>query len=554
MDQRYNRRIILIGFSGTGKSKIAREIAEHLGWNTIDTDEEVSALARKGIAEIFAQDGEGRFREMEQEVLAAACQRSGVVIACGGGAVIAAGNRKLMKESGFVVCLEASPEVIYRRLVEDTRTSGGIRPLLNVPDPLERIRLLKESRQHHYAVADWIVHTDHLTPDEVRQETLRGWYYWSRARHEAPGWSPGDDLTCEVVTATSHYPVYVGWGLLGGLGERAARASLSGTAHIVSDETVFSIYGAAVIRSLKQAGIPAATFVVTPGETAKTLDTAGTIYDWLVERRAERNDTIVALGGGVICDLAGFVAATFLRGLPLVQVPTSLIAMVDASIGGKTGVNHPHGKNLIGAFYQPRLVMADVQTLTTLSDREMISGWAEVIKHGAVLDPGLFAFLQGNAVNLRKLDPQATTEAIRRSAAVKARIVSEDERESGKRILLNYGHTIGHALEAATDYGRFTHGEAVAIGMTGAAMLSHNLGLLPEEIVEEQRALLQELGLPANGSDIDLNRVVDVMRSDKKVRGKALRWVLLEKVGSPIIRDDVSEKQVTEVLQRLLKK
>ncbi len=552
MDKGSNRRIILIGFSATGKSRIGREIARHLGWGLVDTDQELTGLAGKDIPQIFAQDGEDRFREMEQQVLAAACQKTGVVIACGGGAVIAPHNRQLMKESGFVACLEASPEVIHRRLVEDTRTSGSIRPLLAAPNPLERIRQLKESRQHYYAVADWTVHTDHLALEEVLQETLRGWYYWSRARQEAPGWCPGDDLACEVVTAIAHYPVYVDWGLLRGLGQRVARVGLSGTAHIVSDQTVFSIYGDTVTKSLKEADIPAASFVVTPGETTKTLDTAARIYDWLIERRAERSDTIVALGGGVIGDLAGFVAATFLRGLPLVQAPTSLIAMVDASIGGKTAVNHPDGKNLIGAFHQPRLVMADVQTLTTLSDREMISGWAEVVKHGIVLDPGLFAFLQSNAVNLRRLDPQAATESVRRSVAVKARIVSEDERESGRRVLLNYGHTIGHALEAATDYGRFTHGEAVAIGMTGAAMLSHSLGLLPGEIVREQSALLQDLGLPAHGSGIDLNEVLDIMKSDKKVRGRAVRWVLLEGVGRPVVRNDVTEERVREVLQTLL--
>jgi 3-dehydroquinate synthase len=236
----------------------------------------------------------------------------------------------------------------------------------------------------------------------------------------------------------------------------------------------------------------------------------------------------------------------------LVQVPTSLIAMVDASVGGKTAVNHARGKNLIGAFYQPRLVLVDVQALGTLKKRELVSGWAEVVKHGMVLDPRLFAFLQGNTGKLVSLDAEATTEAVRRSIAVKSGIVSEDERESGRRILLNYGHTIGHALEAATGYGRFSHGEAVAIGMTGAAMLAHDLGLLPRDVLEGQSALLQAFGLPTGCSGVDTVNVQDAMELDKKARGKVVRWVLLKGVGSPVIRDDVAEERVREVLGRLL--
>lgn len=545
-------RIVLIGFSATGKSEIGQGLAEHLGWDLVDTDEEVSRLAGKSIPQIFDHDGEGCFREMEQQVLAKACEKTRVVIACGGGAVLDPHNRRLMKDSGVVVCLEAAPEKIYQRLPKDTDSSGNIRPLLAVPNPLERIRQLKESRQHYYAIADWTVHTDNLTLDEVCQGVLQGWYYWSRTHQEDDNRCWEGDLACEVVTTTAHYPVYVGQGLLHGLGEKIARAGLSGTAYLISDETVFSIYGDIVTKSLQSADIPSHYFVVTPGETTKTLDSAAKIYDWLIECRAERSDIVVALGGGVVGDLAGFVAATFLRGLPLVQVPTSLIAMVDAAVGGKTAVNHSSAKNLIGAFYQPCAVVADVETLATLPKKELIAGCAEVVKHAIVLDPVLFTLLKTNIEKLLRLDTEITTEAIRRSVAAKARIVSEDERERGRRILLNYGHTIGHALEAATDYGRFLHGEAVAVGMMGAAMLSHSLGLLPGEIVEEQRALLQISGLPTRFSGVDVNRVLDIMELDKKVKGKAVRWVLLRGVGKPVIRDDVNRDQVIEILRSLV--
>jgi 3-dehydroquinate synthase len=355
-----------------------------------------------------------------------------------------------------------------------------------------------------------------------------------------------------VVTATERYPIFVGWGLLRSLGERVKTAGLSGNVYVVADASVFSLYGETVMSSLREADLVVQSFAVPPGETSKTLDTVSHIYDWLVDCWVERGDVVVAVGGGVITDMVGFVAATFLRGLSLVQVPTSLIAMTDASVGGKTAVNHPKAKNLVGAFYQPRLVLADVQALTTLSERELASGWAEVIKHGLVLDGELNAFLAKNARKLVKLNAEATTEAVRRSVAIKARIVSEDEKEQGRRILLNYGHTIGHGLEAATDYGRFLHGEAVSIGMMGAAMLSHELGLLSPEAVKQHRDILRTFGLPISGSDVNVRDVVKAMELDKKVKGKAVRWVLLEGIGQPVIRQDVSRQAVAKVLEELL--
>jgi shikimate kinase/3-dehydroquinate synthase len=551
MNKQRGSHIILIGFSTTGKSRVGREVAKGLGWELVDTDEEIIKLAGKSIAQIFAEEGEEHFRQLERQILAKACGKERAVIAAGGGAILDSQNRELMKRGGVVICLEAIPETIYQRLLKDTEASGPLRPLLAVPNPSERINQLKEYRQPYYAMADWTVHTDELSVEEVCQEVIRGWHYCSRgclgdiAPHQS-------DLACEVVTATEHYPVFVGWGLLYHLGEKFDQAGLSGTIYLISDETVFFIYGTRVMKSLQSVGLSVNHFVVPSGEITKTLDTAIKIYDWLVEQRAERDDIIVALGGGMIGDLAGFVAATFLRGLPLVQVPTSLVAMVDAAIGGKTAVNHPKAKNLIGAFHQPRLVIADVQVLTTLPRRELISGWSEVIKHGLILDSEFFGFLEGNAPELSRLEPETATKAIRRSAAIKARVVSEDEKERGKRTLLNYGHTIAHGLEAATNYERFLHGEAVAIGMVGAAMLSHNLRLLPQEVVERQRALLERFGLPTSCPEVDLSSILKAMELDKKVRRKAVRWVLLSGIGQPVIRDDVPREQAVKVLEELL--
>jgi 3-dehydroquinate synthase len=254
----------------------------------------------------------------------------------------------------------------------------------------------------------------------------------------------------------------------------------------------------------------------------------------------------------MVGDLAGFVAATFLRGLPLVQVPTTLVAMADSAIGGKVAVNLPEAKNLIGAFYQPRLVVADISTLSTLPRRELASGWAEVIKHALMLDPALLEFLEANAARLVNLDMEATTEAVKRSATLKAGVVSEDEKERGRRMILNYGHTIAHGLEAASGYERFFHGEAVAIGMMGSAMLSHKLGLLPQEIVKRQKAIIQRFGLPTTCSGVDRAEVLKAMELDKKVREGTVRWVLLAGVGKPMLRDDVPIAHVVSVLEELL--
>jgi len=366
--------------------------------------------------------------------------------------------------------------------------------------------------------------------------------------------SDGDkDITCAVETATQRYPIFIGYGLLDKLGEKMKKAALSGTATIISDENVFSFYGSKVEGVLKDAGFSVNAFVVPPGEETKNMDYVIKIFDFLVEHRAERDDITIALGGGMVGDLAGFVAATFLRGMPWVQVPTSLIAMVDASIGGKVGVNHPEGKNLVGAFYQPNLVLADPQALTTLPRRELTSGWAEVIKHGLILDKEYVKFLEDNVDRLIELEPELLTQAIARSAAIKAQVVSQDEKErEGKRIILNYGHTMAHGLEAVTRYKRFLHGEAVAIGMMGATKLSQRLGLLPSAAVERQHTLLQKFGLPTVFSGLDLTEITRTMELDKKIKGTTIRWVLLQDIGKSVIRSDVPQDDVLYVLHELM--
>ncbi len=540
MGETASDNIILIGFSGSGKSLVAQKVAKRLGWQAIDTDDEIVKLADKPIADIFSQEGEQHFREMESQVLQQACDGDKKVIATGGGAILNDGNRDLMSRSGLVICLEVRPQTVYKRLYKNTGSKTPVRPLLASADPLQNIEELKSKRQPYYAMADWTIQTDEMTLEQVADEVVR--------IHKSL-----TQPASQVTTATAQYPIFVGHGCIKRLGREMRRLGLSGTAVVISDETVFHLYGQRVCRVLDDAGFTPAPLAVPSGESTKSLDVAGSLYDALIEYHIERSDPIIALGGGMIGDLAGFVAATYLRGVPLVQVPTSLIAMVDASIGGKTAVNHPRAKNIIGAFYQPRLVLADIDALSSLPKRELVSGWAEVVKHGLILDADYFSYLEKNVEKLLRLDPEATSMAVSRSAAIKAMIVSEDEKEQGRRTLLNYGHTIGHGLESAGDYAKFLHGEAVAIGMMASAYISQHMGMISQETVKRQGFLLEALGLPAQCTNVDKQSVLTAMELDKKVQNKATRWVLLEGLGKAVVRKDVPPDLVSAALDEVIK-
>lgn len=367
-----------------------------------------------------------------------------------------------------------------------------------------------------------------------------------------PAPSDGYGDTAAVVRAASgDYPVWVGWGILDELGERVKSVLDTGAAYIITDEGVHKQARRAQF-SLEAAGVPAHMFIMPSGETHKTLETVQLIYRWLAERKAERGHLVAAVGGGVVGDLAGFVAATYLRGMPFAQIPTSLLAMMDAAIGGKVAVDLPQGKNLVGAFYQPRFVLSDVSALQTLPPRELTSGWAEAIKHGLILDEPLLSEFESEAASIKALEPDVATDIIRRSVAIKANIVSQDERETlGIRILLNYGHTIGHAIESATGYGRFLHGEAVSVGMMGAARIGQGMGLMSAAEVERQRAALAEYELPLACPGMDIAAIENAMLSDKKTAGRAIRWVLLDGIGNASTRNDVPPSLVRQTLREL---
>jgi 3-dehydroquinate synthase len=341
-----------------------------------------------------------------------------------------------------------------------------------------------------------------------------------------------------VDLGTNSYPVHVGSDLLMQLGELARRAGLKpGRAVLVTDSNVTRLYSASVLASVTGAGFDAQLIDLAPGEPSKSLAVLEHIYDRMAEAELDRSSAVFGLGGGVVGDIAGFAAATYLRGLPLVQIPTTMLAQVDSAIGGKTAVNHRTAKNLIGAFYQPRLVVADTATLATLPQREFREGLAEVIKYGAIMDASFISRLERSMEMILAREQRVLTEMIARSARYKAQVVASDERESGLRKILNFGHTLGHALEASSGYGTWLHGEAVAIGMVAAARLSSRYAGLDTSDAERLEILLGAAGLPTDLPSAWLSgEFVRALRLDKKRTGDGVEFVLLDRLGHAITR------------------
>ncbi len=588
------RRVVLIGFSGTGKSTVAASLAGRLGWRARDSDAEIVRASGRAIEAIFAEDGEAAFRAIERDILQRLAAEADVVIATGGGAFMDPDTRRMLADGGFVVCLEARIDTITSRTGTSRtgaaaassagagaggggRSSPEVRPLLAGPDPLTRIRRLKAARQPFYALADCTIHTDDVDVDTVVDEIAaalerRGERaVASEARLLAlvdgphvPSTSPpdfGPETACTVQTPGGTYPVYVGRGLLERLPDLLRRIGCDRCVFVISDTNVRDRYGGTVLAALRTGGYEAHLNAVEPGERSKSLASLATLYDWLADQRAERDDAILALGGGVVTDLAGTVAATYLRGMPLVHAPTTLLGMVDAAIGGKVAIDLPAGKNLVGAFHQPKAVIADIATLTTLPPRELRAGYAEVIKHAWILDAAMLDALEADVGGLLSLAagtgaataarPDRVADLIGRNVGLKAAVVSADERESGLRMILNYGHTIGHAIEAVTEYGHYHHGEAVGVGLVGAAMIAERMGLVDRALVQRHRTINARFGLPVAAPGLDAAALLRAIMHDKKVRGGRVRWILLQGVALPAVREDVPPDLVHEVLSAL---
>ncbi len=540
-------RLVLIGFSGAGKTTVGRELAGRLGWELVDLDERIEAHYGLDIPTVFDRHGEADFRATERRLLTEALGHSGQVIVTGGGAVAADevwSADLLGAPAVLVVALEVDPAVTLGRLTGQQAASGArvARPMIAGDDPLTRIVGLKAARQAAYDRADITIVTDAAGPDQVAQDALR-----------AHGVAGGDRQDVRLALGTTVSRIVVGRGLLGDAADRIrAVFPKAGRIWLVSDRHVGPLHADGLTERLTAAGYRVEGRDVASGEGSKSLAGADDLYGWLLGGGVERGDVIVALGGGVVGDLAGFVAATTLRGIGLVQIPTSLLAMVDSSVGGKTAINHAAGKNLIGAFYQPPLVLVDPALLDTLPQREFTSGWAEIIKHAVIQrgTPGgerndLWTFLDRNAAALLARREPALSTLIARNVALKAAVVEADEREADLRQILNFGHTLGHGIEAA-GY-RYLHGEAIALGMRAAARIGLAVDTCDQALVDRLDATLDRFGLPSR-SEADPAEVLRLMRGDKKRTAGVQRWVLPVTGGGVEIRTDVPEDVVRAAL------
>ncbi len=522
----------------TGKTTVGRLVATLLGRPFIDLDARIEEVVGMSIREIFASQGEARFRELESQLLEEIAGGSGAVVATGGGAPCRERNMARMRASGLVVALTAPLAELESRVDDPTSRPLWMRPA-------EEVSALYERRVSTYRQAHTSVRTEGATPEAVAEEVVGLW--------NVAGSIPDHALPHAGVVALSEraYPIVVAAGTLPQLGQlcRSVLGERCRHVAVISDDNVAPIYGARAREALLGADFAVSESVVPAGEGAKTFAHFARLAEALVAAGLDRQSAIIALGGGVVGDLAGFVAATLFRGIALVQVPTTVLAMVDSSIGGKTAINLEGGKNLVGAFWQPRLVLADPSVLDTLPVRERRAAFGELFKYALLDGEDLFTAVAG----LRPETLEATerlTEVIRRCAAVKSWIVSRDEREqTGERALLNLGHTVGHAIEAAAGYGQLLHGEAVALGLIAACRVSAELGLAESELERRVTEALAGVGLDV---DVDSWLREDVVRRigvDKKRAGKTLGFITPKAVGR-CVRSELGMGKLTRILRQ----
>jgi shikimate kinase / 3-dehydroquinate synthase len=544
------RRVALVGLPGSGKSAVGAALARRLGWRHVDTDARVEHVAGMSVAEVFAGEGEAGFRRRELQALREALgDDSPSVLSCGGGLAAQREAGRLLFDSAWVVWLDAADTVLLRRLGD-----AADRPLLR-DQPSTALQRLRAQRAAAYSRAQLRVDVDDWDVDEVVDavvDALSGARLdvQPRAADTTAGTSAHRELTVDL--GARAYPVTVDCGAESTV--ETVRAALPPSARrvaVVCDRAVES-RGRHIARALRSAGVETGLVRLAGGEPVKTWAHAGRLVTRLAAMGLDRSDCVVAVGGGTVGDLAGFAAASYQRGVAVIQVPTTLLAMVDSAIGGKTGVNLPQGKNLAGAFWQPRAVVCDVETLASVPERDWRAAFAEIVKYSMIAAADLRAALDATLDALLARDPAALVPVIARCCEVKAQVVSDDEREAGLRAILNYGHTVGHALETVTGHGdSLVHGEAVAVGMRVAGLLSVRLRDCPADDVRWQDDVLRRCGLGISPPGLDATRVIQATRADKKSRTGTVRWVLLERLGEASFGHVVPEDAALQALREV---
>ena len=523
------KNIVMTGFMGTGKTTVGKLLAKNLGYDFVDTDELIVSRYGQSISEIFREKGEAAFRQMESDLAQELAQKEGLVISTGGRMMLDPANAEVLEKSGRVFCLIATPEEIMERVTNDKSIE---RPLLQVTNPIERIVELLQQRKEGYTRFAQLITSD-KSPEEVTKN-LAG------IVQAAP------ELRLPITAQSICYEFMVGGGLLPFVTQLAG---IVGPVAVITDNNTGPLY-------TQSCGPVDIVIEVPPGQQYKTLSTVQSICEQLIEKGFDRSGTIIALGGSVISGLAGFAAATYMRGVDCVQCPTSLSAMIDTSIGGKAGINLPQGNNLIGAFKQPKAVIADVATLQSLPPREFVSGMAEVIKHSLIADtPDLLARIESG---YWKLEPGGLLPAladlqtlVAQAIQVKINIIQEDPYEKGRRVVLNLGHTFAYAIEHASEHS-ITHGEAVALGLVASANLSARMGYCSTSLQERIESVLTDTALPTRiPASVRPDRLRKAFSSDKKRKAGRLQFVLMRDIGDVFVTDNVSEHALLSTLEQM---
>ncbi|MBI3285345.1 MAG: 3-dehydroquinate synthase [Burkholderiales bacterium] len=521
---------------GSGKTTVGRALAKKLNQRFIDTDHEIEARTGVAIPVIFEIEGEASFRQREADAIRDLTVQQGIVLATGGGAVLNADSRRYLHERGTVIYLRAAVASILQRTRHDKN-----RPLLRTADPRKKLEELEAQRDPLYReVAHLVIETGRPNVQLLVQTILdklqqSGAAASSTSTRPAMSHASNPHLqTLNLDLGERSYPIIIGTALLSDAA--LLQAQIKGQRVVIVTNTVVApLYLAQLENSLRAVGKEVTSVILPDGEQHKDWASLMLVFDALLEAKCDRKTTLIALGGGVIGDMTGFAASAYMRGVPFVQIPTTLLSQVDSSVGGKTGINHPLGKNMIGAFYQPQAVVADTSTLNSLPDQELSAGLAEVIKHGAIIDPEFFDWIEANMSKLRAKDTQALAHAIARSCEIKADVVRQDEREGGLRAILNFGHTFAHAIESGLGYGAWLHGEAVGCGMVMAADLSYRLGYIDYVSKTRIRQVVAAAGLPTVAPDLGEQRWLDLMEVDKKNEGGQIKFILLKPLGSALI-------------------
>lgn len=508
------RPLLLTGFMATGKSTLGQELAQRSGRRFVDLDRSIEAQAGKPVAQIFSEQGEAHFRAMERQALTALLSATDApVVALGGGALLQRELRLQALEQGVVIALHAKPETLAQRIAG----AGATRPLAALGDR-DQLEILLAQREAGYAEAHAHLHTDSATTSDL---AARAAAIWQRE-------------PIAVAAGVNSYAVDVAIGTSESWLEQVLHSVSQSV--LLSDETVAGLYGAEVQGQLVRGKRSCVPITIKPGEEHKNPQTLFEIWQQCLAAGADRKSVFIGLGGGVVTDIAGFAAATWMRGVPWFALPTTLLAMVDASVGGKTAVDLGEAKNAVGAFWQPRGVLCDIARLATEPERGFRGALAEVVKTALLGDPALFELLENQAPAILARQPEVVLQIVRRCVAVKASVVSRDERESGLRAALNLGHTLGHALEAHGGYGRLTHGEAVSLGLVAALRLGERLQVTPSDLVNRSLQLLERLGLPTDVQAHGLAQAAKLVGYDKKRAGAELRFVLVSALGQVVFK------------------